>query len=835
MNNYKIHIKKISKPYIENNNPTTIKKSLDNSNLMNSILRRKLNSHNAMKSLNSEISFKIKDNIALDILNNNASTLSSLLSKNNYNGVLTVGNISTPKVGQMKTIRPKGHTHCLTLPLEEINNSTNHVNSDFKKIYVGKINTKTIDINRNILFNNNNTYFSPCLRNNMDNNEKKGKEKKIDEVIINYKKYKKYSNTAYRTEYNEENKKNFNELPEKKNRLKNKSLKNLKLYENNESKNNNENNESKNNNENNNINNKTKIYKKKPIKSNNNIKNEKSKDREDIKDNTTSKSNTNTNTINEKKDYDNDKDKYIQLLNNYRKNIIKQFMHYFKPYYYRFIKKYFQIFILNIKKIKKNEKNENVIKPKKYIKKINKRNINGNGRGIKDLKLVQINYVNYNSTNPSNYDTDNSNNNINSYNNKNNQSKIDLLKHYKKINNFLINNNNINFKSIENLKDELYRNNLELEKKYTQIIKRKKRKKILTNDFLKTDYSCSQIKNDKKTIDISLYNKKSLNINNSYDRMRKNKIYYTPHSIDLKNSYNSNGEITKEESINSDKNKYNKIKSISKTKEQNKNIKEIILKNNINDKLVSPLFKRDMSGLKNSDKKYLLKNNIIRIRKKKNKIIMVNKKQKINNINNSHYNKNYISKKIKNIFTKDKKINIYINYVFFIPPKLKTKNIKLINQLLAISHNYSYTYIGKEDSFIKNKIKHKIYSKKKLSAIKEEEEKSKCSISILLQNNNTIEEYNSIITYLIKTINNYLIIKMKKAFLYKLKMINLFICIKNIIKNNIFKKIKPKYKDEKNSNHKVNDTNVIFLTDEKIIMNMNNMNNMNNVNYENDN
>ena len=178
MNNYKIHIKKISKPYIENNNPTTIKKSLDNSNLMNSILKRKLNSHNAMKSLNSEISFKIKDNIALDILNNNASTLSSLLSKNNYNGVLTGGNISTPKVGQMKTIRPKGHTHCLTLPLEEINNSTNHVNSDFKKIYVGKINTKTIDINRNILFNNNNTYFSPCLRNNMDNNEKKGKEKK---------------------------------------------------------------------------------------------------------------------------------------------------------------------------------------------------------------------------------------------------------------------------------------------------------------------------------------------------------------------------------------------------------------------------------------------------------------------------------------------------------------------------------------------------------------------------------------------------------------------------------------------------------------------------------
>ena len=32
------------------------------------------------------------------------------------------------------------------------------------------------------------------------------------------------------------------------------------------------------------------------------------------------------------------KDKYFQLLNNYRKRVIKQFMFYFKPYYYSFMK-----------------------------------------------------------------------------------------------------------------------------------------------------------------------------------------------------------------------------------------------------------------------------------------------------------------------------------------------------------------------------------------------------------------------------------------------------------------------------------------------------------------
>ena len=126
-----------------------------------------------------------------------------------------------------------------------------------------------------------------------------------------------------------------------------------------------------------------------------------------------------------------------------------------------------------------------------------------------------------------------------------------------------------------------------------------------------------------------------------------------------------------------------------------------------------------------------------------------------------------------------------------------------------------------------------IYSKKKLTSIKEEEEKSRCSISLLLQNSKTIDEYNSITIKLFKSINNYYIKKMKKDFLFNLKMINLIICLKNIFKNKAFKKIKLKNKELKKDNtfsnqkNKVNDSNVIFLSDEQIIMNMNNMNSEN--------
>ena len=63
----------------------------------------------------------------------------------------------------------------------------------------------------------------------------------------------------------------------------------------------------------------------------------------------------------------------------------------------------------------------------------------------------------------------------------------------------------------------------------------------------------------------------------------------------------------------------------------------------------------------------------------------------------------------------------------------------------------------------------------------------------------------------------------------------MLICIINIIKNNIFKKLKLKYNNKEKEesillNQKVNDANGIFLVDDKIIMNMNNMNSVNSEN-----
>jgi hypothetical protein len=148
---------------------------------------------------------------------------------------------------------------------------------------------------------------------------------------------------------------------------------------------------------------------------------------------------------------------------------------------------------------------------------------------------------------------------------------------------------------------------------------------------------------------------------------------------------------------------------------------------------------------------------------------------------------------------------------------------------MKITKNYSLTYIG---NYNRNQNKIKINSKKKLKSIKEEEEKSKCSISMsmILQNTKTIDEYNSIINYLIDKIHNYYILRMKTFFLYNLKVINLSYQLNTILKNNIFKRIKFANKDNKDNkndnkleyNYIKNNSNTKFLLDDKITMNINN-------------
>lgn len=87
-------------------------------------------------------------------------------------------------------------------------------------------------------------------------------------------------------------------------------------------------------------------------------------------------------------------------------------------------------------------------------------------------------------------------------------------------------------------------------------------------------------------------------------------------------------------------------------------------------------------------------------------------------------------------------------------------------------------------------------------------------------------------------------VKLKNLFLRKLKLINLLICSKIVIKRHVFKdfnevnKLRNDDDDEKEENEvssqprKTSDVNGIFLEDDKIIMDMNNMNNEN---FENEN
>ena len=155
----------------------------------------------------------------------------------------------------------------------------------------------------------------------------------------------------------------------------------------------------------------------------------------------------------------------------------------------------------------------------------------------------------------------------------------------------------------------------------------------------------------------------------------------------------------------------------------------------------------------------------------------------INTINNSKENKKKhkcFIKKIKDIITPDKRIYIRINYIYLIP-KRKIKNISemqlnYINNSLSITQIYSYEYLSN-----------------KLSK-------------------------NEKINIIVEILNNIIILKEKKIFLYILKIIKLMNCIEKIIKIIILNKLGRRKKEIKISND-------IFLLDDKMVINLDNFNN----------
>ena len=794
MNNNKLELIKVNKRSKEIRKDIS-QEIFNDSNVINSVIRRKLISHNTIKTLNSEISKKIKDNIALDIFNNNGNTLCSLLLKNTYNTSITEDNLVS-KNEKMRTIESSSGSHRhYTSTLNRIINvgekiEDNIENNNFEK---SKTNENTIENNKNRVKYK---YYSPFLIKNNKNNEK---EKKIKEVIINYKKDKSYEKNEFTNEINEEIKTiDLNKYQNKNKKIKNN--KNRNIISRNEG---------------------GKIYKRKTV-SNMNINN--------YYYNTNNyKSQEIINKIIYRNNFEKENNdlKNKMLLNNYRKRLIKQFFSKFKPYYYSYLKKYFHIFISNLKNFKK-KKVINISKSNEFIKN------NGIKKISKDLKVIHLSYSNFNNIDIRYNNTENlnSNNFISSNNSRNNKGNKNLSNQNKKSNYFLINHSNIYFKTIENSTNdkELYRNNFELEKKHSQILQRKKRKKYSRNDNYTLMNSNPNTKVESKTIDVSSPYNKFVYKKNNFEK-EKIKFSGSPYMTEDMTSYNSlsNRELSKD-TIKVFKSNNTNIKTIPrKQNEKNTKINKNILKKKLNEKISNSINSKYLkTEALDRNKKIHFKYIFTTIPNKK--ISIEKKREEIDNINSSRYNKNFISKKIKDIFTKDKKINIHIKYVFFIPSDNEKKNLKQINKSLKIDKKYSFSYFG-----IQTKKKRIIYTKKKynkLSSIKEEEERSKCSFSTVLQNSKSIEENNSILEYLIKEINNYIYTKMKIKLLYRLKVINLVICLKNVIKKRIFNKINLIKKDEEEkgendlfeTNQKSIDKNGIFLVDDKIIMNVKDMN-----------
>ena len=282
---------------------------------------------------------------------------------------------------------------------------------------------------------------------------------------------------------------------------------------------------------------------------------------------------------------------------------------------------------------------------------------------------------------------------------------------------------NFNFFSKEKKSPELYRDSKSLEKKYEQICRRKKLNMTMTftEDFRKKIY---------------------LNVNNNILSQRNNNSFSlkdTYNTMNIKNNRITNNNYYSPSTINNSK--INVISDNSQSNIENFNYKINVIDNYNKDNIINyridknPLFKKNISynfSFNDSNavnkkislhKKYFYKNKSKS--NKKIKIIL----EKENTNNNELYT-------IKNICTKDQRIFIHINYLPFLT-KGKKRNIR--KKLLNISKIFEYNYIPKK-RFKKRINKRKNIFEKKLSLIKEEEEKN---TSIKIKENNSINSYSN--------------------------------------------------------------------------------------------
>ena len=397
-------------------------------------------------------------------------------------------------------------------------------------------------------------------------------------------------------------------------------------------------------------------------------------------------------------------------------------------------------------------------------------------------------------------------------------------------------------------KSELYRDSKSLQKKYEQICRRKK--KNFTNTF------SDKFKDAGSTIEnncLSEFNK-----TNSFSNFNDN---ISVNSLQLKNNKRFNQIIFKDNSINSNEFNFDKNDNDTDNK-KDKNIYKIkLLKSNFNNKKGIGNYRtaKNISNIPNNNFKNFIeikdnkqnyktesnapqqfcfspyddkkRDNLGKINKISKPMFILKRKNYLfdeknifklkelclkNQEDKSHKN-NIRKKNVKNIITKDKRISIYITYISYDPKIFILKNYDM--SLLKVQNIINYNYINSAKKN-KNIIKRKNIVDKKLTLIKEEDEKSKClnstkSSRVIDDEFNSNKKINKNIK-ISKDLNNCNINKVKIGFLLEkyfcnhffidkrefflnLKIISLVSHVENVLykklkDNNIIKYLKKKIK-----------------------------------------
>ena len=405
-----------------------------------------------------------------------------------------------------------------------------------------------------------------------------------------------------------------------------------------------------------------------------------------------------------KKDYNNSLN---VNLNYYQIRLFKKFFKHFKQFYKICLKKYFSRFSekinSNIKKNKydidnnnnNNQSGRNNIESKNDINKdlidnllIKKRNKTQIKRNIRDIIKNNRKPVSKKINNPYNLSFKASS--VKTLTRDNLNPPITSITPILQFGNQKIVIRDISFKTEgNNIENKLYRDSEELNKKYKQIQTRKGN----YNNFL----SINPLKNDND----SLINQ----IRESMKLIKKNR---------KENSVQDNSNISSN-TLNSITNKIEETRFIPRKRKLNPKINDIneLKINNINNFNNFNNF-NNINNEKNIENKEKEQNELLRNNnnmdlkfknKKKNSVLNKsfdnnNNKNKINYKSKRNHNKHKIAKKyafsvlIKNISSKDGRINIYINYYFLF--RDKTPLISSYN-ILEPSNNFSINYIKNDN------------------------------------------------------------------------------------------------------------------------------------------